>query len=158
MLSAVARYKKLLSSALARYFPRTAAYRRAEREGAQSHEPVRRPPPRARAPRKPKAPTGKPPGTRQAVSGLYPAAAMKIGAAPQQAMRERVAAAVRAGLIGAPSDEQWAMILCRAPLARIFAGAGSGKSSTLVLRVVFLLCHLELDPQQRNRSTNPVFY
>ena len=47
-------------------------------------------------------------------------------------MRERVAQAVSAGLIGAPSDEQWAMILCRAPLARIFAGAGSGKSSTLV--------------------------
>ena len=36
------------------------------------------------------------------------------------------------------------MILCRAPLARIFAGAGSGKSTTLLLRVVFMLCHLQI--------------
>ena len=35
MLSAVARYKQLLSSALARYFPRTTAYLRAEREAAR---------------------------------------------------------------------------------------------------------------------------
>ncbi|YAI07403.1 UvrD-helicase domain-containing protein [Pseudomonas aeruginosa] len=40
------------------------------------------------------------------------------------------------------------MILCRQPLARIFAGAGSGKSTTLVLRVVFMLCHLGVEPQR----------
>ncbi|MGV8760065.1 UvrD-helicase domain-containing protein, partial [Pseudomonas aeruginosa] len=34
------------------------------------------------------------------------------------------------------------------PLARIFAGAGSGKSTTLVLRVVFMLCHLGVEPQR----------
>ena len=81
-------------------------------------------------------------------TGIYPATRLKIEDAQVQAMRERVAQAVSAGLIGAPSDEQWAMILCRAPLARIFAGAGSGKSSTLVLRVVFLLCHLEIEPKR----------
>ncbi|HEN8594203.1 TPA: ATP-dependent helicase, partial [Pseudomonas aeruginosa] len=40
------------------------------------------------------------------------------------------------------------MILCRQPLARIFAGAGSGKSTTLVLRVVFMLCHLGVEQQR----------
>ncbi len=145
MLSAVARYKQLLSSALARYFPRTTAYLRAEREAAQPRNPVRK------QSRKKPAGNGKT-GSRKAASGkpgpggIYPAARLKIEDAQVQAMRERVARAVSAGLIGAPSDEQWAMILCRAPLARIFAGAGSGKSSTLVLRVVFLLCHLDIEP------------
>lgn len=145
MLSAVARYKQLLSSALARYFPRTTAYLRAEREAAQPRNPVRK------QSRKKPAGNGKT-GSRKAASGkpgpggIYPAARLKIEDAQVQAMRERVARAVNAGLIGAPSDEQWAMILCRAPLARIFAGAGSGKSSTLVLRVVFLLCHLDIEP------------
>lgn len=138
MLSAVARYKQLLSSALARYFPRTTAYLRAEREAAQ---------PRKQS--KKKSTSNKKPGSRKAgPAGIYPATRLKIEDAQEQAMRERVAQAVSAGLIGAPSDEQWAMILCRAPLARIFAGAGSGKSSTLVLRVVFLLCHLVVDPKR----------
>ncbi len=147
MLSAVARYKRLLSSALSRYFPRTTAYLRAEREAAQPRKPVRKQ-------SKKKSAGSKKAGSRKAASGkpgpagIYPATRLKIDEAQVQAMRERVAQAVSAGLIGAPSNEQWAMILCRAPLARIFAGAGSGKSSTLVLRVVFLLCHLEVDPQR----------
>ncbi|MFI8610549.1 UvrD-helicase domain-containing protein [Pseudomonas sp. NPDC077649] len=144
MLSAVARYQKLLSSALARYFPRTTAYLRAEREAAQPRQPARKPAKRKTA--------GGKAGKRQqkadnpGPAGIYPAARLKVDDAQIQAMRQRVAEAVRAGLIGAPSDEQWAMILCRAPLTRIFAGAGSGKSSTLVLRVVFMLCHLHIDP------------
>lgn len=146
MLSAVARYKQLLSSALARYFPRTTAYLRAEREAAQPRKPARK---QARK----KASGGKKSSSKAARSkpgpaGIYPATRLKIEEAQVQAMRERVAQAVGAGLIGAPSDEQWAMILCRAPLTRIFAGAGSGKSSTLVLRVVFMLCHLQIDPQR----------
>jgi superfamily I DNA/RNA helicase len=147
MLSAVARYRQLLSSALARYFPRTTAYLRAEREAAQPRKP-------ARKQSKKKSTTNKKAGSRNAASskpgpaGIYPATRLKIEDAQVQAMRERVTQAVNAGLIGAPSDEQWAMILCRAPLARIFAGAGSGKSSTLVLRVVFLLCHLEVEPKR----------
>lgn len=147
MLSAVARYRQLLSSALARYFPRTTAYLRAEREAAQPRKPVRKQ-------SKKKSTGNKKAGSRKTASGkpgpagIYPATRLKIEDAQVQAMRKRVAEAVSAGLIGAPSDEQWAMILCRAPLARIFAGAGSGKSSTLVLRVVFLLCHLEIDPKR----------
>jgi DNA helicase IV len=55
---------------------------------------------------------------------------------------------VAAGVISPPSEEQWAMILCRAPATRIFAGAGSGKSTTLVLRTVFMLCHLGIEPDR----------
>ncbi|GGJ98138.1 DNA helicase [Pseudomonas matsuisoli] len=83
-----------------------------------------------------------------AAPGIYPAKRMSIDAAQVQAMRERVAAAVEAGVIGAPSDEQWAMILSRHHATRIFAGAGSGKSTTLVLRIVFMLCHLNLPPER----------
>ncbi|NQD93795.1 hypothetical protein HP532_14180, partial [Pseudomonas sp. CrR25] len=45
MLSAVKRYKLLLSGTLARYFPRTTAYLRAERESAA---PQKKTSPRAR--------------------------------------------------------------------------------------------------------------
>lgn len=147
MLSAVARYKQLLSSALARYFPRTTAYLRAEREAAQPRKPVRKQSKKKSTANK-KASARKSASSKPGPAGIYPATRLKIDDAQVQAMRERVSQAVNAGLIGAPSDEQWAMILCRAPLARIFAGAGSGKSSTLVLRVVFLLCHLEVDPRR----------
>ncbi|MEQ6331595.1 DEAD/DEAH box helicase [Pseudomonas chengduensis] len=147
MLSAVARYKQLLSSALARYFPHTTAYLRAEREAAQPRKPARKQSKKKSTGNKKtsgrKTDSGKP-----GPAGIYPGTRLKVEDAQVQAMRERVAQAVNARLIGAPSDEQWAMILCRAPLARIFAGAGSGKSSTLVLRVVFLLCHLEVDPKR----------
>lgn len=147
MLSAVKRYQALFSSALARYFPRTTEYLRAEREAAAR---LRQPQPRAKRPatagktkasgRKQKASDGPAP----APTGIYSSARLKISETQVAAMRARVAEAVTAGLIGAPSDEQWAMILCRAPLARIFAGAGSGKSTTLLLRVVFMLCHLQI--------------
>lgn len=147
MFSAVARYKQLLSSALARYFPRTTAYLRAEREAAQPRKPARKQA-RKKASGGKKSSSGKAARSKPGPAGIYPATRLKIEEAQVQAMRERVAQAVGAGLIGAPSDEQWAMILCRAPLTRIFAGAGSGKSSTLVLRVVFMLCHLQIDPQR----------
>lgn len=147
MLSAVARYKQLLSGALARYFPRTTAYLRAEREAAQPRKPTRKQG-KKKASGSRKTGSRKDAGGKPGPAGIYPATRLKVEDAQVLAMRKRVAQAVSAGLIGAPSDEQWAMILCRAPLARIFAGAGSGKSSTLVLRVVFLLCHLEVDPKR----------
>jgi superfamily I DNA/RNA helicase len=153
MLSAVERYKLLLSGALARYFPRTAAYLRAEREAG-----VPQKKPRARvkkggatagaskagAGKKPARPRGKP--GQPASTAIYGPALLAVDAAQVEAMRARVAQAVAAGVISAPSDEQWAMILGRHPLTRIFAGAGSGKSTTLVLRVVFMLCHLGIEP------------
>jgi len=143
MLSAVKRYKLLLSSALARYFPRTTAYLDAERATAPATQ--------KRAARKNGATTrkrsaGKAAGGKPSPAGLYPASPMSLDAAQAAAMRERVSQAVSAGVISAPSDEQWAMILSRGAATRVFAGAGSGKSTTLVLRVVFMLCHLRIDP------------
>lgn len=155
MLSAVKRYKLLVSRALARCFPRTSAHLRSE-EGAvlfrrwpvagakQGIKPVGKPkvqvarkPPTARA--KPRKPAGE---------GIYGPAKMTVGNPQVQAMRLRVGKAVEAGVICAPSDEQWAMIFSDSPVTRIFAGAGSGKSTTLVLRVVFMLCHMEVPPER----------
>ncbi|WP_372876696.1 UvrD-helicase domain-containing protein [Pseudomonas sp.] len=158
MLSAVGRYKLLLSGALARYFPRTTAYLRAEREAGL---PQQKPRSRAKkagaaagksatgkgkagAGKKPARPRGKP--GKPASTAIYGPALLAVDAAQVEAMRARVAQAVAAGVISTPSDEQWAMILGRHPLTRIFAGAGSGKSTTLVLRVVFMLCHLGIEP------------
>ncbi|WPP46534.1 DEAD/DEAH box helicase [Pseudomonas sp. AN-1] len=174
MLSAVKRYKLLLSGVLARYFPRTVAYLRAEREAALFHQ---APAPRANKQGKASAgktrPAAKQPGARSAKTtkttkttkadkadkpraparprggaGIYGPALLAVEPAQVEAMRARVAEAVAAGVIRAPSDEQWAMILARQPATRIFAGAGSGKSTTLVLRVVFMLCHLGI-PAER---------
>lgn len=146
MRSAVARYKSFVSTVLARYFPRTAAYLRAEREAAeQQKKPAPRQRKRAAAPRK--AGAGKTGKTAKAKGGaIYGPALLPVESSQVSAMRERVALAVSAGVISAPSDEQWAMILGDHPLTRVFAGAGSGKSTTLVLRVVFMLCHLGIDP------------
>lgn len=149
MLSAMKR-------ALARYFPRTTEYLRAESEAAAQ---LRKPTPRAKKPAN--AGKAKAPGSKKAAAGdgpakpdkpaddgIYAGARMKATDAQLQAMRERVAQAVAAGVVSPPSDEQWAMILGRAPLTRIFAGAGSGKSTTLVLRVVFMLCHMGVTPER----------
>ncbi|GGM17539.1 DNA helicase [Pseudomonas asuensis] len=85
---------------------------------------------------------------RATTEGLYGPTLLPVTEHHIQAMRERVAQAVKAGVIRAPSDEQWNMILSRSPATRIFAGAGSGKSTTLVLRVVFMLCHMDIKPEQ----------
>ncbi|WP_271411966.1 DEAD/DEAH box helicase [Pseudomonas sp. Q1-7] len=146
MLSAMKR-------ALARYFPRTTEYLRAEREAAAQ---LRKPTPRAKKPAN--SGKAKATGSKKAASGdgpaapadlgIYSTARLKVTDAQVEAMRERVAQAVAAGVVSPPSDEQWAMILGRAPLTRIFAGAGSGKSTTLVLRVVFMLCHMGVAPER----------
>ena len=162
LLTALRHYRTLFSSALARCFPRTSAYLRDERRGALFHQSAA-PAPETKAKAKTKAgaapktkkpaaskPAAKrpaPTGQRQ-TAGIYGPAALKIDAAQVAAMREQVARAVAAGVLRAPSDEQWEMILARQPATRIFAGAGSGKSTTLVLRVVFMLCHLGI-PAER---------
>jgi len=152
MPSAVQRYKRLFSAALARYFPHTTAYLRAERDAAAQ---LNQPAPRAeKAPGKGQAANPKPPAeprrtaSKPRVQGIYGPAMLTVEAAQAQAMREQVARAVTAGVLSAPSDEQWAMILSNHPLTRIFAGAGSGKSTTLVLRVAFMICHLGIKPDQ----------
>ncbi|MGV8842912.1 MAG: UvrD-helicase domain-containing protein [Pseudomonas sp.] len=88
--------------------------------------------------------SGKP--SKPTSAPIYGPALLAVEAPQVKAMRERVAQAVTAGILSAPSPEQWAMILGRSPLTRIFAGAGSGKSTTLVLRVVFMFCHLNIAP------------
>lgn len=149
MLSAMKR-------ALARYFPRTTEYLRAESEAAAQ---LRKPTPRAKKPanagktkaagsKKAAAGDGPTKADKPADEGIYAGARMKVTDAQVEAMRERVVQAVAAGVVSPPSDEQWAMILGRAPLTRIFAGAGSGKSTTLVLRVVFMLCHMGVAPER----------
>jgi DNA helicase-4 len=171
MLSSVKRYKARLGTALKRYFPRTAAYLQAEKEaaGKGSSGAVTK---RRQAGQRAKAgtnPGGPKPGRstkkpadgslekcaatarpqsprapRKPTEAIYPAAPFALRAGQAQAMRDRVACAVAGGVIGAPSEEQWAMILTSQPLTRVFAGAGSGKSTTLVLRLVFMLCHLQI--------------
>ncbi len=159
MLSAVKRYRALVARVLQRCFPRTSAHLREEDEllfrrwgtapgkankaatakrkgkpAAKSKSTSEGPPRAAAKPRK------------AAAQGIYSAAQLKVEDAQVQAMRDRVRQAVAAGIISAPSDEQWAMILSRSPVTRIFAGAGSGKSTTLLLRVVFMLCHMGIEP------------
>ncbi|TWI53692.1 AAA domain-containing protein [Pseudomonas duriflava] len=84
----------------------------------------------------------------QVGEGIYDATPLMIDDTAIKAMRKQVAEAVRAGVVSMPSDEQWSMILCSSPATRIFAGAGSGKSTTLVLRVVFMLCHMRIKPER----------
>ena len=153
MPSAVQRYTRRIAAALARYFPHTTAYLRADREATAL---LKKPTARAKKPAAGKAksstatPLAKPrrAASKTSTAGIYGPAILPVDAAQSLAMREQVARAVQAGLLSAPSDEQWAMILSHHPLTRIFAGAGSGKSTTLVLRVVFMLCHLGIKPEQ----------
>ena len=62
-------------------------------------------------------------------------------------MRAEVAWAVSQNLVASPTEDQWKMILSDHPATCVVAGAGSGKSTTLVLRVIFMLCHLGIRPQ-----------
>ena len=109
MLSAVGRYKLLLSGALARYFPRTTAYLRAEREAGVSQKK-----PRARAKKagaaagksaagkgkagagkKPARPRGKP--GKPASTAIYGPALLAGDAVQVQAMPPPVPPAAPAG-------------------------------------------------------------
>lgn len=167
MLSAVKRYKLLLSGALARCFPRTSAYLQSEDELVLRRWPsaaakqttkragkstgkvpakVGRTPKQSAGATKASKPRAK---SRKASSeGIYGPAKLAVDDQQVQAMRLRVGRAVETGVICAPSNEQWAMILSDSPVTRIFAGAGSGKSTTLVLRVVFMLCHMGIAPER----------
>ena len=166
MFSAVKRYKLLVSGALARCFPRTSAYLQSEEEllvrrwpNAVSKQTLPRTSKKSAAAAKIGRATKSPAGTatpakprakarKPASEGIYGPAKLTVDEQQIQAMRLRVGRAVEAGVICAPSDEQWAMILEDSPVTRIFAGAGSGKSTTLVLRVVFMLCHLGIAPER----------
>jgi superfamily I DNA/RNA helicase len=159
MFSAVKRYRSLVAGVLKRCFPRTSAHLREEDEllfrrwgsapgkANKAATAKRKGKPATKTKVKPEGETsaaGKP--RKTAARGIYAAAQLKVDDAKVQAMRDRVGQAVAAGVISAPSDEQWAMILSCSPVTRIFAGAGSGKSTTLLLRVVFMLCHMGIEP------------
>jgi len=159
MFSAVKRYRALVAGVLQRCFPRTSAHLRDEDEllfrrwgGApgkanKATASKRRGKPATKSKSKSEGPphaTAKP--RKAAAQGIYAAAQLKVEDAQVQAMRDRVEQAVAAGIVSAPSQGQWAMILSRSPVTRIFAGAGSGKSTTLLLRVVFMLCHMGVEP------------
>ncbi len=79
--------------------------------------------------------------------GLYGPARLGDSATAAR-MRQDVAAKVRAGLIKSPTDEQWEMILADHPATCVSAGAGSGKSTTLVLRVIYMLEYLKIPDQE----------
>ena len=53
--------------------------------------------------------------------------------------------ASNSGVVSMPTEDQWKMILSDYPASNVIAGAGSGKSTTLVLRVVFMVCYLKID-------------
>ncbi len=83
----------------------------------------------------------------QAVVPIYGPARLAVTAQIAQQMREDVALAVRLCEVSAPTPTQWEMILSDHPATCVIAGAGSGKSTTLVLRVVLMVCYLGIRPQ-----------
>lgn len=64
----------------------------------------------------------------------------------RKGMQEKVKAAAEAGKIQMPTDDQWKMIFATRPAELVVAGAGSGKSTTLILRVILLLNYLHVQP------------
>jgi superfamily I DNA/RNA helicase len=73
---------------------------------------------------------------------VYGPYSFTFGADAEAKMRREVALAVQQKKVPAPTEQQWQMILSRHPATCVIAGAGSGKSTTLVLRVAFMLAHL----------------
>ncbi|MBA0190658.1 UvrD-helicase domain-containing protein [Pectobacterium odoriferum] len=63
-------------------------------------------------------------------------------------MVEMTKKAYEQGLIGYPTESQWDMIFSEHPATCVVAGAGSGKSTTLVLRVVFMHFYLKIPLSQ----------
>ncbi|MFC6949659.1 UvrD-helicase domain-containing protein [Paraburkholderia dipogonis] len=63
-------------------------------------------------------------------------------------MRREVELAVTQKKVPAPTDKQWEMIVSKHPATCVIAGAGSGKSTTLVLRVAFMLKHLRIRKEE----------
>lgn len=81
-------------------------------------------------------------------STVYGPHSFTFGADAEENMRREVALAVRQKKVQAPTAQQWQMILSRHPATCVIAGAGSGKSTTLVLRVAFMLAHLRMRKEE----------
>ncbi|MDT3720813.1 UvrD-helicase domain-containing protein [Pseudomonas oryzihabitans] len=158
MTSILARYRQRLAKTLGDWFPRTTLFLKGEPVPSN-----RKKPPSAKA-KRPSADLQAVKPNKKAVAGhghsSLPASApqsapigiygppLQVKRSQEQRMKAQVERAVAQGIVQPPSTEQWKMILARAPATRIFAGAGSGKTTTLVLRVVFMLCHLEIPREQ----------
>lgn len=105
-----------------------------------------------RAARGSRTPRGRSPGTKQAPTvtedeqRLFADWQLPLSAA----LKKRIKADVSARLPHnqQPSAAQWKLILATTPTACVVAGAGSGKSTSLVLRVVVLLHYLKFDPAE----------
>jgi superfamily I DNA/RNA helicase len=78
----------------------------------------------------------------QADRSLYGPRRLLIPEEIKAAMRADVAQLVASGALGPPTEEQWAMVFSDHPATCVIAAAGSGKSTTLVLRVALLVCYL----------------
>ena len=63
-------------------------------------------------------------------------------------MRAAVRKFKERGKLDEPTEEQWRMIFANYPAICVQAGAGSGKSTTLVLRVVFMIHYLRIPIDQ----------
>lgn len=84
----------------------------------------------------------------EVVQPIYGPELLAVTAVAEAAMRAEVNRAAEKRVISTPTAQQWEMILSNHPATCVVAGAGSGKSTTLILRVVFLLCHLRVSPQE----------
>lgn len=77
-------------------------------------------------------------------TSLYGPKPLSVTSEMKGAMRRQTTQAVDARIVGEPTPEQWEMILTDHPAACVSAGAGSGKSTTLVLRVVFMVEYMKI--------------
>ncbi len=83
-------------------------------------------------------------------SSLYGPKKFKITDHMKIEMRQAVADAVSTSLIPPPTEDQWGMIFSSHPATCVIAGAGSGKSTTLILRIIFMIKHMKIN---RNSMT-----
>jgi hypothetical protein len=89
------------------------------------------------------------PATMQPLDqSIYGPKRFEITGEIEAAMRSEVAVAVNKGVISNPLPSQWQMILSTHPATCIAAGAGSGKTTTLILRVVLMLVHLRIPREE----------
>lgn len=73
---------------------------------------------------------------------LYGPSKFSVTEVSKERMRAEVRDAVAADIVAEPTVDQWRMIFADHPSTCVSAGAGSGKSTTLILRVVFMVQHL----------------
>jgi superfamily I DNA/RNA helicase len=88
------------------------------------------------------------PRFKTADNSLYSTDTFHVTAEMEANMRQEVRALVDREEISPPTPEQWHMILSASSSTNVLAGAGSGKSTTLILRIIFMLKHIGIPSQQ----------